>query len=94
MFYKNEGGIERILRTVLGVGLISWGVSISGNYWFDYTIPTHQIHCWEWNNFISHGCIVERGFIISVIGIIPLVTGIIGWCPLKSILGLKIKKKY
>ena len=94
MFCKNEGGIERILRTVLGVGLISWGVWVSGNYWFDYTIPTHQIPCWEWNNFISHGCIIERGFIISVIGIIPIVTGIVGWCPLKSILGLKIKKKY
>jgi len=94
MFCKNEGGIERILRIVLGIGLVSWGVWTSGSYWFDYTISTHQIPCWKWDNFISHGCIVERGFILAVIGIVPIVTGLIGWCPLKSILGLNIKKKY
>jgi hypothetical protein len=93
MFWKNEGSLERVLRTVLGGGLICWGVWTSGNYWSGYTIPTHQIPCWEWNNFISHGCIIERGFIIAVIGLIPLLTGIIGWCPLKSILGLNKNKQ-
>jgi hypothetical protein len=94
MFCKNEGGIERILRIVLGIGLISWGVWTSGNYWIGYAVPIHQIPCWDWNNFISHGCIVERGFIVAAIGIIPVLTGIIGWCPLKSILGLNKKKSY
>ena len=94
MFYKNEGVTERILRIALGVGLISYGVWVSGTYWSNYTIPTYQIPCWEWNNFISHGCIIERGFIVAVTGIIPIISGIIGWCPLKSLLGLKIKKNY
>ncbi len=89
MVSKNEGGLERLLRVILGVGLISWGVWTSGNYWLDYTIPVHQIPCWEWSNFISHGCLVERGFVISLFGIIPTFTGLIGWCPLKSLFGIK-----
>jgi len=39
MFYKNEGVTERILRIALGVGLISYGVWVSGTYWSNYTIP-------------------------------------------------------
>ena len=89
MFCKNEGAIERSFRFLLGIGLIGWGYWISGTYWLSYQVPTYQIPCWEWGNFVSHACMVERGFGIAAIGIIPLLTGLIGWCPLKSILGLK-----
>ena len=89
MFCNNERGFERIFRIGLGLGLISWGFWISGTYWLGYAIPTYQIPCWEWGNFISHGCLVERGFTIAVVGLIPTLTGIIGWCPLKAIFGIK-----
>lgn len=89
MFCKNEGIVERVFRLLLGIGLVSWGYWISGTYWLGYKIPTYQIPCWEWNNLISHACMVERGFVIAAIGLIPLLTGLIGWCPLKSIFGLK-----
>ena len=91
MFGKNESGVERIFRLFLGLGLLSWGYWISGNYWLAYQVPTYQIPCWLWDNFISHGCMVERGFVIAAIGLIPLSTGLIGWCPLKSILGIRPK---
>ena len=53
----NEGGIDRILRIVVGLVLI--GLTLSGN-----------IGVWGW------------------IGVVPLVTGAIGMCPLYSLLGL------
>ena len=89
MFCKNENGFERIFRIGLGFGLISWGYWLSGNYWLSYTASTYPIPCWEWSNFISHACLVERGFTIAVVGLIPTLTGIVGWCPLKSIFGMK-----
>ena len=91
MFGKNESGVERIFRLFLGLGLLAWGYWISGNYWLAYQVSTYQIPCWLWDNFISHGCMVERGFVIAAIGLIPLSTGLIGWCPLKSILGVRPK---
>jgi hypothetical protein len=33
---------------------------------------------------------VERGFVIAAVGLIPLLTGLIGWCPLKAIFRIKI----
>ena len=89
MFCKNEKGFERIFRIGLGFGLVSWGFWLSGNYWLSYEVSTYQIPCWEWGNFISNGCLVERGFTIAVVGLIPALTGIIGWCPLKAIFGIK-----
>lgn len=91
MFCKNESGAERILRIIIGVGLITFGFWTSGDYWASYTIPAYQIPCWEWSNLISHGCFVERGFIIAIIGIVPITTGLIGWCPIKSMIGLNKK---
>ena len=46
---KNVGGIDRILRLVVGLVLIGWGVAMQ-NMW-------------------------------GIIGIIPLFTAAIGWCP-------------
>ena len=89
MFSQNERGIERILRLILGLGLLSYGYWLSGNYWLGYQIARYQIPCWEWSNFSSHGCLVERGLFIAAVGLVPLITGLVGWCPIKSLLRIK-----
>jgi len=53
----NEGTIDRILRVILGLALIS----------IVFTGPQTP---WGW------------------IGVVPLVTGLVGMCPLYSILGI------
>lgn len=57
LFPKNEHKIERILRVVLGLGLLSI-------VFFGPRTP------WGW------------------IGILPLVTGLVGSCPLYTVLGI------
>jgi hypothetical protein len=54
----NEGGADRAIRIVLGLGLIS--LALVG--------PQTP---WGW------------------IGLVPLVTGLVGWCPAYSVFGLK-----
>jgi vacuolar-type H+-ATPase subunit I/STV1 len=51
---KNVGTVDRVLRIIVGIVLITWGI-ISQN-WF------------------------------GLIGIVPLLTATIGWCPLYSVL--------
>ena len=46
---SNVGGIDRILRLVVGLALVGWGVATQ-NWW-------------------------------GAVGIIPLFTAAIGWCP-------------
>jgi hypothetical protein len=46
---KNVGGIDRILRLVVGLAVIGWGV-----------------YAQNW---------------LGAIGVIPLFTALIGWCP-------------
>ncbi|MDR1995268.1 DUF2892 domain-containing protein [Azonexus sp.] len=61
---SNVGGIDKILRIVMGIALIAWAL-MGGPIW-------------AW------------------IGVIPLATGLMGWCPLYPILGLStcpLKKK-
>jgi len=53
---SNVGGIDRILRIVIGLVLI--GLTLTGN-----------IGVWGW------------------LGIVPLATGAIGWCPPYAIFG-------
>ena len=53
----NVGGIDKIIRIVVGIALIVW--AIAGG-------PV-----WAW------------------IGILPLATGLLGWCPAYSLLGIK-----
>lgn len=60
MFANNVGGIDRILRIVVGLALIA-----------GYFVNTEASMRW-----------------LYLIGIIPLVTGILSTCPLYSILGL------
>ncbi len=57
----NIGGMERILRIVIGLVLI--GLAATG-----------QVGVWGW------------------IGLVPLATGLIGWCPPYSLLGINTCK--
>lgn len=59
---KNIGGLDRILRIVLGLALIA------------YAIPVGFPHTgWNWAGWI---------------GVIPLLTGLAGSCPLYSVTGV------
>jgi hypothetical protein len=53
----NVGGIDRVLRIVVGLALVAWAL-LAGGPW------------WAW------------------IGVVPLATGLIGTCPLYSVLGM------
>jgi hypothetical protein len=57
----NIGGIERVLRIVVGIVLI--GLVVTG-----------QIGWWGW------------------LGVVPLATGLIGWCPPYAMLGINTCK--
>ncbi len=56
----NVGGIDKILRIVVGVALI--GLTV-----------TDVIGVWGW------------------VGIVPLATGLINWCPLYPMIGLNTR---
>lgn len=58
---SNVGGMDRVLRIVLGLVLL--GLTLAG-----------QIGAWGW------------------IGIVPLATGALGWCPPYSLLGINTCK--
>jgi hypothetical protein len=58
---KNEGGLDRGIRVIAGLALIT--LTLMG-----------QIGAWGW------------------IGALPLLTGLIGWCPAYSLIGLKTCK--
>jgi hypothetical protein len=53
----NVGGIDRVLRILVGLGLVAWAALLGGPVW-------------AW------------------IGIVPLATGAIGFCPVYPILGM------
>ena len=55
---QNEGTIDRVIRVVLGLGLLSLTV-IGPHTWF------------------------------GLIGIVPFLTGVVGFCPLYGVLGLR-----
>ena len=58
LFPKNEGTLDRVLRVLVGIGLIS----------LVFVGPQTP---WGW------------------IGVVPLVTGLVGSCPLYTLLGLR-----
>jgi len=64
---KNVGGIDRIIRLIVGLALLAWGFSplLSGG---------------EINWF-------------GAIGVVPLFTALINWCPLYPLLGLSTCSK-
>jgi hypothetical protein len=53
----NIHSIERVLRVIIGLALVSMAFIGPANYWF-------------------------------LIGLIPLATGLIGWCPPYAMLGI------
>ncbi len=61
MFSINEGLIDRLLRIIVGIGLIA---------------------------LVFVGPMTPLGWI----GVIPLFTGIVGWCPIYTVLGIKTCK--
>lgn len=60
MFKTNEGTIDRALRVIAGLVLLS----------LFFLYPDASWRYW------------------SLIGVVPLATGLIGWCPLYTVLGL------
>lgn len=58
---KNVGGIDRILRIIVGLALIALAATGTVGLW-------------------------------GYIGVVPLVTGLIGWCPMYLPLGIKTCK--
>jgi hypothetical protein len=60
MMAKNVGGADKILRIVVGLVIVAWGV-YAQNWW-------------------------------GAIGLVPLLTGLINWCPAYTILGLNTCK--
>lgn len=60
---QNVGGIDRILRIIVGLALI--GATLAG---------VEVLQPWGW------------------IGIVPLATGLIGWCPAYLPFGIKTCK--
>lgn len=54
---KNIHNIERVVRIVLGLGLVSMAFIGPANLWF-------------------------------LLGLIPLATGLVGWCPPYAMLGI------
>ena len=58
---KNVGGIERVIRIIVGLALIS-------------LVFIGPQSAWGW------------------IGVVPLATGLLGWCPPYSLLGINTCK--
>ena len=54
---KNEGGIDRIIRIIVGLAIVGWGF-YANNWW-------------------------------GAVGAVPLLTGLIGWCPAYMLFGIK-----
>ena len=58
---RNEGGLDRSIRVIVGLALIA--LTLTG-----------KIGAWGW------------------IGALPVLTGLIGWCPAYSLIGLRTCK--
>ena len=58
---RNEGGLDRGIRVIVGLALIA--LTLTG-----------RIGAWGW------------------IGALPVLTGLIGWCPAYSLIGLRTCK--
>jgi hypothetical protein len=56
---KNVGTVDRAIRAILGIALIAWALTGTGQY--------------AW---------------LGWIGVVPLFTAAIGWCPPYSLLGI------
>lgn len=61
MFQKNVHPVERMVRVVLGISLVTMAFVGPANLWF-------------------------------LLGVIPIMTGLIGWCPPYQLLGISTCK--
>jgi len=61
---SNEGSIDRIIRVIMGLIILSLWFVLQGNAKY-----------------------------FAVIGFVPLITALLGWCPLYSIFGLNTCKR-
>jgi hypothetical protein len=61
---SNEGSIDRIIRVMMGLIILSLWFVLQGNAKY-----------------------------FAVIGFVPLITALLGWCPLYSIFGLNTCKR-
>ncbi len=57
--YINVGGVDKLIRIILGVGLLSLFFLLQGDA--------------RW---------------LGLVGVVPLATGLVGYCPLYALLGL------
>ena len=57
----NVGGIDKVLRILVGLGLMGWAAT--------------EGPVWAW------------------IGVVPLLTGLVGFCPVYPLLGISTKSK-
>lgn len=57
----NVGGLDRILRVIVGLGLLAWALGL---------IPGVAPSVWGW------------------IGVVPLLTAVVGFCPAYTLLGM------
>lgn len=57
LFQTNEGTIDRVLRIIVGIGILSLTILGPRSLW-------------------------------GLVGLVPLLTGIVGYCPLYSLLGI------
>jgi len=62
--HKNENSVERILRVIVGIALLSLLFLLEGNIRY-----------------------------VGLIGILPILTGATGICPLYTVLGISTLKK-
>ncbi len=65
MIQVNEAGWDRIVRILLGIGMLvlGWGGFVTGTF----------------------------GVILQWLGFVPLITGLIGWCPLYALFHFRTK---
>jgi hypothetical protein len=61
MFKTNEGTLDRVLRVIVGAGLLAW-------FFFD-----NGSGAWHY---------------AKLVGVVPLLTGLIGTCPIYAMLGI------
>ena len=61
---KNVGNTDRIIRVIIGLGLLNLLIILNGNMRY-----------------------------LGLLGLIPIITAIIGFCPLYKLIGLKTLSK-
>ena len=55
MFSQNEKVIERLVRLVIGSGLLFYGYYIAGNYWMAYQPSLIKYPAWSWPTLCRTG---------------------------------------